>query len=378
MKKVGIITHYYNSQNYGGVLQAYALCRVLNKEGYAAEQICYNSNQNTRKSSKKTARIIFLIKNFTRILLTKVWKKHHYKDLVLRVKAFEKFRDDIPHSKDVYNDFNIDACLMDYDYFITGSDQVWHPKNYRAPYFLTFVKDKPKISYAASLSVNQLSDFELDRIKSNVEDFMAISVREENAVSLINNVTQLKVHHVVDPVLLLDKTEWDSICANRMISDRYVFCYFLGKDNNYKRSIIEFARKNSLKIVTLPGMNGKCGYHDMKFADINLFDVTPPQFLSLIKYSDAIFTDSYHATVFANIFANNFFTFCRTDYSEMSSRLHNLVNLFDCKENLCDEDFKICSKYYTLIIAKKSSVYLNSKLDTQRQNSLSFLKSALL
>ena len=29
MKQIGIITHYYGSKNYGGVLQSYALCQFL-------------------------------------------------------------------------------------------------------------------------------------------------------------------------------------------------------------------------------------------------------------------------------------------------------------------------------------------------------------
>ena len=40
--KIGIITHYYKNANYGGCLQAYALQRYLNREGYEAEQICYD------------------------------------------------------------------------------------------------------------------------------------------------------------------------------------------------------------------------------------------------------------------------------------------------------------------------------------------------
>ena len=40
-KKIGIVTHYYQSTNYGGNLQAYALCAVLLGRGYEAEQICF-------------------------------------------------------------------------------------------------------------------------------------------------------------------------------------------------------------------------------------------------------------------------------------------------------------------------------------------------
>ena len=49
--KIGIITHYYHSFNYGGNLQAYALCKYLNQQ-YDAEQICY-INKNAKPKSRK-------------------------------------------------------------------------------------------------------------------------------------------------------------------------------------------------------------------------------------------------------------------------------------------------------------------------------------
>ena len=42
MKRIGIITWYYNCYNYGGLLQAYALTRVLNDMGFEAKQILAN------------------------------------------------------------------------------------------------------------------------------------------------------------------------------------------------------------------------------------------------------------------------------------------------------------------------------------------------
>ena len=41
--RIGIITHYYKSSNYGGNLQAYALCEIINKLGFEAEQISYKN-----------------------------------------------------------------------------------------------------------------------------------------------------------------------------------------------------------------------------------------------------------------------------------------------------------------------------------------------
>jgi hypothetical protein len=65
--KIGIVTHYYKSTNYGGNLQAFALCKVLNKLGYSAEQIQYEHKVNTKKQLKKLPVKVFLKKIYNRI-----------------------------------------------------------------------------------------------------------------------------------------------------------------------------------------------------------------------------------------------------------------------------------------------------------------------
>ena len=41
MKKIGIVTHYQESINYGGNFQAYALSRFLNENNCRAEKIAF-------------------------------------------------------------------------------------------------------------------------------------------------------------------------------------------------------------------------------------------------------------------------------------------------------------------------------------------------
>ena len=41
--KVGIITQYYGSYNFGGNLQAFALQKVIDQTGFLCELICYNN-----------------------------------------------------------------------------------------------------------------------------------------------------------------------------------------------------------------------------------------------------------------------------------------------------------------------------------------------
>ena len=55
MKRVGIVSMYHNSRNYGGLLQAYALCKVLNDLGIIAEQIDVPSVTTVSNRTKRLA-----------------------------------------------------------------------------------------------------------------------------------------------------------------------------------------------------------------------------------------------------------------------------------------------------------------------------------
>lgn len=70
-------------------------------------------------------------------------------------------------------------------------------------------------------------------------------------------------------------------------------------DNEHLRELAyECARKNGLKVVTLPYLNLTYRSVDEGFGDYALFNVSPNDFLSLIKYASFIITDSFHASVF--------------------------------------------------------------------------------
>ena len=188
--KIGIITHYYKSKNYGGNLQAYALCEFLNKN-HDAEQICL---QYTRKKRVKKSLITFMKKGLAKCIKKlkmlvnhgKLQKMHQL--LEERNNRFEAFNNSIKHSKVVYDEETIKQASLEYDFFVTGSDQVWHPAAVNDAYLLSFVQGKPKISYAASLSVNSLSKEHQDMFGLALKDYSAISVREENAIEILNQL----------------------------------------------------------------------------------------------------------------------------------------------------------------------------------------------
>lgn len=368
MKKVGIITHYYQSVNYGGVLQAFALCYILNKYGIKAEQICYDkfSHKNLRE------RLHTLGHNF-KSMIKKSQHRSAYCDIAKRKEAFKNFRENvIPHSKIVYNLDSLNVLAESYDTFVTGSDQVWHPQAVCDAYLLNLPKrGLIKVSYAASVAKNELTEQEKKRYKNALSDFTAISVREKSAVDLIQPLTNIPVKWVVDPVFLLQKKDWEKIIASDIEEKQYIFCYFLGSNDKVRKVAEEFALRKHLKVITIPYLEGNYRKCDEKFGE-KWNDVTPPQLLSLITNAEYVFTDSFHVMAFSIIFHKEFFVFERHTVNTMSSRIDSLADIFGLKSHFCKEEGKINANFLQQI--KPIDYDANfDKFENMRRESLDFI-----
>lgn len=383
--KVGIVTHYYNSHNYGGNLQAYALCKIINKNGYSAEQI--SCKVELRHVTKLDRRFTKLDKikdiNFLRGALRsrtiekfneKVRYKKKYENISIRNKAVLKFnKDKIPHSNEVYDEDNICKTLNKYDCFITGSDIVWYPIHCSPIYMLKFVDDNvPKFSYAASLAVDSLSEEELKAYKKYLKNYQGISVREQNAVDLLKGVSPVNVECVLDPTLLLNKEDWDEICSARLVENKYLFCYFLGDNPNARNVAKEYANKNNLKLVTIPYTTNTYRKCDDGFGDEQLYNVSPSDFISLIKYADCIFTDSFHCCVFSYIYNKNVFALRRSKQERLGARIKNFLELVNTSSHYCNNEEKEIVEYIESL-EPSQNLYDDSKVELFKDNSKAFL-----
>lgn len=357
--RVGIITHYHNSINYGGTLQAYALCKVLEKKDCNPIQIKLNAESNisskTRfielmKKSPKKAITAVLKSKFRKMFVIPLHRKEYGQFIEIiknRKEAFENFRNhNVSQSRVVYDLNNIGESLELYDIFITGSDQVWHPLACNSAYLLDFVPEgKPKFSYAASLSTNHLCEIDQLRFQESLKNYIGISVREEDAVELLKPLSPMSPVCSLDPTLLLGKNEWDSVASDRIVNEPYVFCFFLGNGKKQIRIAREYAKKHNLKLVMIPYLSGKYASNAINSGDLALKTASPQDFISLIKYSDMVFTDSFHAVAFSSIYRKDFFVFTRNGSSEMSTRIENITRLFGTCERFLNSTDKTNSDY---------------------------------
>ena len=381
--RIYIVSLFYNNTNYGGVLQAYALTFAINsKTKNVAKQLNYNHLEEKGTWQHKIKKI-FNVKSivvYVRKKIEKIFtvnkKKYFQQFKEQRKNAFQLFiKEKIPSTL-VYEKKMIEKSLVECDIFITGSDQVWNVEYYDDVYRLEFVPPtKYKFSYAAGISSGVLSKEQQEIFRKSLNSFDSISVREKSAVNVLQPLVDKKVEWVLDPTLLLSREDWDNICSVNKIEERYVFCYFLGELSLSNKKIIEFARSKNLKVVSMPYLTWT-SKRDSNFGDYKIYDATPPDFISLIKHAEYVFTDSFHATVFSHIYHKNFFVFNRAGLKSMNDRIYSLTSLFDTQERFCDTKEKI-SLHYIEGLPPIDYSKTFPKFEAMKEKSINFLKENL-
>ena len=344
-KKAGILT-FHDADNLGAVLQAFALSSVLENEcGVSAEIVDYKCKKIT--ATKYPSRCGG-IKDYIKLLPMHVYyavKRHGFK-------SFRKKM--LICSEKVFTKENVKDGAKEYDFFITGSDQVWNPEcsDGDSTYILDFVSDKrKKYSYAASIG-----NYELEKADSTwinaIKDYQKISVREKSAAEQLNNlgISEVSVHS--DPVILLSDEQWKSVMSKRIIFQKYVLVYLVLPDVNVMNQAKEYAEKHNCKII-----------NNKKSIEFILHN-SPSDFLSWIYHADCVFTNSFHGTAFSLIFNKQLFADIEMENGRINNRVYDLLSATDSLQ--CAEksiECKICNNS-----AEKA-------FENMRKSSLKYLKS---
>lgn len=344
--KICILTYPLHS-NFGYLMQAYALQRVLMYMGY---EVCtIDIRKNTISFLSRIKYFLFsVVKKY--VLNKDIDPFRHWpnqrEQMIMDLHTWDFIRNHLCLTKRVYSYRDLKIIGEQYDFYIVGSDQVWR-KDYipdvKLYYFDFLPVYKPRISYAASFGKSEInySDIEVKRCAKLLTLFRAVSVREKDGVMLCNKYFNRKSVQVLDPTLLLDKLDYDKIIDKNEIDSRiptsnYVLVYLLDP-NNYKLKVInDFVKERGLDIysVTVPdyGVRGRCNIRDCIFPSISTW-------LTLFKHADYIFTDSFHGSVFSIIYQKNFYVFDNKDRG--SSRITSLLTMFALDEHLISDKYRI-------------------------------------
>lgn len=379
MKKVGLLSVY--NHNYGTILQAYALQKHLQKMGYENEIIFY-------KKSKflQIKRLLYipLLNSIIRGKFKDIYLKIFYKDiyqkvLMTREDSFKKFIDNHLKFSSIYNgrDELISSC-KNYTQFVVGSDQVWHPLNLGSDFFtMNFIPEQfNKVSYASSFGVSEIPSKFLKKYQVFLSRINHISVRESDAIDIVKSISGKNAVQVVDPTLLLSRNDWEEICSKSLFNEKYVFCYFIGNNEEHRDMVKNFASQAGLKIVNIPHVD-EFVKSDIDFADESPAFVGLSEFLSLIKNAEYVFTDSFHATVFSLIFRKKFVDVARfknTSSQSTNSRITSLLKVVNLEDRFLNEGASLNN-----IINKDIDFeQVEKQLSILKEKSLSFLENSLI
>lgn len=368
MKKIAIITELNReTTNYGNRLQAFALNKFLNSHytNVLAETVLFNEEFKFTKISMD------IIINKIKLVFKQKEKKDTF--LLNRKINCNSFTDDTTITtskvltiKEIEND--------NYDIFIAGSDVVWSQLDYKISKmrFLNINTNGKKYSYAASFGKDWIPKNNIRYVRKNLQDFDGITVREKSSVDMLKKIGIFS-RHVCDPTLLLEKDEYIILAKKPKEYDqsKFIFVYLLGKDKEMRESIKLIAKKNNLKIISIPYANGEYDDVDKDFADINIMDCSPYEWIWLVKNCEYMITDSFHGLIFSTIFEKKFFVTSRCSKMNINNRMvdylstigeqNKFVDLSNLDLNMYKWDYKeINSKI--IEFKNKSIEYLNEIL----------------
>ena len=306
--KIGIIT-LPPSFNYGNILQAWALQTVLERLGHEVDIVIARPRRYKLPLKKKP--LVYAKRFFLKYILMN-------KNIIIRyevllpelLKHTERFIHQYLHVHE-YNSFE-NIREEDYEAYVVGSDQIWR-RRYNSDIrscYLSFTEGwkVKRIAYAASFGTTswEYSPEETIECARLLSEFDGISVRESNAVNIVNEKFNLKAIHVLDPTLLLDKEDYIQLFqyASTPHSPGDMLCYILGEEKESQDRILAIASERGLKPFKV--------YSRFDDQDAPMSErVQPPVETWLRGFYDAklVVTDSFHATVFSIIFQKPFILF---------------------------------------------------------------------
>lgn len=326
MKTIGIIT-IHKINNYGSVFQAYALQKVCEDMGYKVEIIDYDFPNAQHRDNK------YAVATDSQPNEPK-WIKVLYANALIRQhKGIANFVRKYQHLSE--RSYTSPEDLKDnapqYDVYITGSDQLWSPRhcNGDPAFMLHFAPDNAlKISYAASIGAKSIPEELKPLYKNLLGRYKHIGVRENTGVQIIKDIVGKNATTVLDPTLLLNKDEWNSIASpKRLVKKKYILCYFLNYTFNAFPYVDELAdymqQQTGYEIVRVARPPHRLGHKHTLYR----VGASPEEFLALVRDAEMVLTTSFHGTAFAVNYGKSVFTIVQDRNAGDSRQVSLMTNL---------------------------------------------------
>lgn len=366
MKKIGIVTIWSN--NYGSVLQAYALQTIIERLGYEAEIIQHYRDPYKTESQSRIKQIMHYSPSF--LLEYAI----NYKRKRMLHQGYANFKSSrLKISKESYfQDSDFSDLSSRYDAIVVGSDMLWSYdfKDNWPFYYASFAPSEKIVAYAPSFGKNDLSKEEIEMCKPMISRINHLSCREEAGVSFIKEQFGLTAEHVIDPTLLLNGAEWSHLLGDmpRLVKDSYILTYvFTGSCQNGRKQL--FNQLNSRKDKQLLFISGQEG----KFKS-NIYNgyFSPVEYVNLFRDADFTVTDTFHGLMFSLIFNKPFIVLDKSSFGVSSDRQQSTLKTYGLEDRFVTPDIVVNDELMQLDYTS-----IEQMINVNREKSINYLKKAL-
>ncbi len=339
---IGIVGIWF-FENYGAILTAYALYKLLEKMGYTS--ILIDSSG--------------LVNN-----------EHLNDPHILSRRFMRRFKAPITSIKRSKQELSVLNGLI--DNFVLASDQLWHyPKPYGKTFFLDFVRDdKRKVAIATSFGDGYIDPkSEWNEAKFHMQRLDRISVREDTGVDICRKIFGVKAEHILDPVFLCDISEYEKVIEKSKVTYKkpYLLSYILDTTPEKEEAVKMVAEKMGLELFNIS--DGDV----LRKKDQAQKDIEVEDWLYYFKNAEAVITDSFHGTCFSMIFHKPFISI--VNQARGTSRFTSLLKMFDMENRLFFEakDIVLNIKYLKTFEVNR----FKNILEKQKKRSLAWIQEAL-
>lgn len=322
--KIGILT-FHRAYNYGAVLQAYALKKVIETLGADVEIINYKCDQvdldhHPRYSIKKMGPVRGVIGFYGRFAKSLVFE------------AFSKRRLDLGKE---YTKETIKELEGQFDVFIAGSDQIWSNKfsGFDTTFLLDFVEDRAKkYSYAASFGFSAFPEGTKETYEKYLRTFERLSVREDSAAALLRKECDLRASVHLDPTLILGAERWKAFCQPpQRQNKKYILIYTIQPPVNLISYAKRLAEETGAELLYLS--NSYRQHQEIKHIRL----VSPEEFVGWFLGAEYVLTNSFHGTAFSIIFGRKLVVEIETQHS-LNTRSRDLLQLCGLEDRILPKD----------------------------------------
>lgn len=331
-EKTGAIVTTTTNNNYGNIAQRYALQRFLQKNGYNFVSY-YFYGFYWRIFFVRLSVFTYVPRNFI--------AKFYSKNPQGSSGVYNYHQLSVFCSRRIEQKLFLPFWRKKYSTYIVGSDQ-----NFGMPikqefftswqnFLLEFVSwDAKRISYASSFGKANL-DKESNFIKSDVaralmQKFDAVSIREQSGVKLAEEIWGIKACQVVDPVLLLEKSDYDRLIDSptaKLYVTKPLFYYLLRVKND--STLFGFTQKIAKDMYL--DMDGSLTHDTKKLMPVE-------QWLQGFRDSQFVVTNSFHGVIFSLINNTDFVVLCRRKDENSAIRFQDILGRLDLSDRIVFDD----------------------------------------